>query len=113
MGGEGGVTGAAHGGPDAAGVPRWDFSTNANACGPASQALAAVQRADATRYPDPACTALRERLAGVHGVAPGRIVVAGSASEFIFRMSAAVARRWPQAAVHAPNPGYGDYARAA
>jgi histidinol-phosphate aminotransferase len=113
VGGEGGVTGASHGGPDEAGVPRWDFSTNANACGPAPYALAAVQRADATRYPDPACTALRERLAGFHGVAPGRIVVAGSASEFIFRMSIAVARRWPQASVYAPSPGYGDYARAA
>ena len=46
-----------HGGPDAQGVPLWDFSTNANACGPCPEALAAVQQADATRYPDPAYTA--------------------------------------------------------
>ena len=102
-----------HGGPDAAGVPRWDFSTNANACGPAPMVLAALQRVDATHYPDPASTALRERLAAFHGVEAERIVVAGSASEFIFRMSAVVARRWPQASVHVPRPGYGDYARAA
>ena len=33
-----------HGGPDALGVPRWDFSTNANACGPCPPALQAVQQ---------------------------------------------------------------------
>ena len=46
-----------HGGPDAAGVPVFDFSTNSNACGPCPEALHAVQAADATRYPDPAYTA--------------------------------------------------------
>lgn len=107
------MTTAVHGGPDAAGVPRWDFSTNANACGPAPSVLSALQRVDAARYPDPASTALRERLAAFHEVDADRIVVAGSASEFIFRMSAVVTRRWPQASVHAPQPGYGDYARAA
>ena len=43
-----------HGGPDAAGIPVFDFSTNSNACGPCPEALHAVQVADATRYPDPA-----------------------------------------------------------
>eukprot|EP01034_Spumella_vulgaris_P026262 gene26262-32813_t len=38
--------------------------------------LAALQQADATRYPDPAYTALRAALAALHGVAPGCIVVA-------------------------------------
>jgi histidinol-phosphate aminotransferase len=102
-----------HGGPDAAGVPRWDFSTNANACGPAPSVLRAVQAADAARYPDPTSTALRERLAQFHGVEAERIVIAGSASEFIFRMSAAVAMRWPRASVSVPRPGYADYGRAA
>ena len=32
-----------HGGPDALGAPRWDFSTNANACGPAPHVLAALR----------------------------------------------------------------------
>jgi histidinol-phosphate aminotransferase len=102
-----------HGGPDAAGVPRWDFSTNANACGPAPSVLRAMQAADAARYPDPASTALRQRLADFHATTPERIVVAGSASEFIFRMSAAVAKRWPRASVSVPFPGYADYGRAA
>lgn len=103
-----------HGGPDALGVPHDDFSTNSNACGPCPAALAAVQAADATRYPDPSYEALRERLADFHGVAPARIVPAGSASEFIFRISAWVARRHAdEGRVWQPVHGYGDYARAA
>ncbi|MDO9251809.1 aminotransferase class I/II-fold pyridoxal phosphate-dependent enzyme [Hydrogenophaga sp.] len=101
-----------HGGPDAMGVPRWDFSTNANACGPSPMALAAVRQADAAHYPDPQHTALREALAGFHGVAVERIVIAASASEFIGRISASVARAGGQRAWW-PTPAYGDYAHAA
>ena len=102
-----------HGGPDAHGVPRWDFSTNANACGPAPGALAAVQAADPLQYPDPQYTALRCALADFHGVQAERIVIASSASEFIQRLSWAVALRHPGATVAWPQPGYEDYARAA
>jgi histidinol-phosphate aminotransferase len=112
MVGQSAVSGT-HGGPDAAGVPRWDFSTNANACGPAPGVLRAVQQADVTRYPDPNYAALRVQLAAFHTVSADRIVIAASASEFILRMTAAVARLWPGASVHAPQPGYADYARAA
>ena len=101
-----------HGGPDALGVAAHDFSTNANACGPCPQAQAAVLRADASRYPDPGYGALRERLAQLHGVQPSRIHLAASGSEFIMRMTAAVQRQGGRC-VHAPRPGYGDYARAA
>lgn len=100
-----------HGGPDALGVPLHDFSTNANACGPSPQALAALQAADAVRYPDPAYTALRERLGAFHGVAQERIVIAASASEFIHRITALAAQRGVQA-VLLPAHSYGDYARA-
>ncbi len=104
----------AHGGPDALGVPAWDFSTNANACGPEPTALQAVRGADPCRYPDPGFDALRKKLATFHGVDdPGRIVIAASASEFIMRLSAAVALRLPGARVAWPHPGYADYARAA
>ena len=102
-----------HGGPDAQGVPLWDFSTNANACGPAPEAWEAVRQADASRYPDPGYSALREALGRLHGVPARRIVIAASASEFIVRMSSAVARLWPQASVYLPCPGYADYAAAA
>jgi len=101
-----------HGGPDAAGIPVFDFSTNSNGCGPCPEALHAVQMADATRYPDPAYRALRETLGAFHGVAPGRIVLAASASEFIHRITALAAQQGAvQAAV--PSHSYGDYSQAA
>jgi histidinol-phosphate aminotransferase len=89
-----------------------DFSTNSNACGPCPEALAGVQQADPTRYPDPTYTALREALGAFHGVAPGRIVLAASASEFIHRITAWAAQ---QGAVQVAVPlhSYGDYAQAA
>ena len=106
------ITSWVHGGADAMGVPRVDFSTNSNACGPCPQALAAVQVADATRYPDPWYTALRQRLAAFHRVRPERVLLAGSASEFIFRITAWA---WQQGVrrVQLPAHHYGDNARAA
>lgn len=100
-----------HGGPDAHGAAAHDFSTNANGCGPCPSALRAVQTADPTRYTDPGYGALRERLAAFHGVAPARILMAASGSEFIMRISAAVAA--PGGAVQVPPHAYGDYAWAA
>ncbi|MDR3370300.1 aminotransferase class I/II-fold pyridoxal phosphate-dependent enzyme [Rhodoferax sp.] len=101
-----------HGGPDALGAPQHDFSTNSNACGPCPMALAAVQAADATRYPNPTYTALRQSLADFHGVSPERVLLAGSASEFIFRITAWAAGQGART-VHLPVHHYGDYARAA
>lgn len=103
-----------HGGPDAQGVPVHDFSTNANACGPCEAVMQALRQADPTRYPDPAATALRARLAAWHGVSPERVLVAASASEFIVRITAAVAlRRRGEGPVQVPAAAYGDYRRAA
>lgn len=101
-----------HGGPDALGVPRWDFSTNANACGPCPAALAAVQEADASRYPDPRYTVLRAELAAFHAVAPARVLLAASASECIHRLSAWQARLGARR-VAVPEHAYGEYAHAA
>lgn len=101
-----------HGGADARGAARWDFSTCANAAGPCPAALAAVQAADATRYPDPAATAVRQALAALHRVEPERILPAASASEFIQRITAVTGRLWP-GAVRVPRWAYGDYAVAA
>lgn len=106
------VTARMHGGPDTQGVPSMDFSANANACGPCPQALAAVQAADASRYPDGSYAALRARLAAFHGVEVQRIVIAASASEFIFRFTA-WARACGIASVSVPSHAYGDYAAAA
>lgn len=101
-----------HGGPDALGAATWDFSTNANAAGPCQAALAALRMADSTRYPDPAYTALRAALAAFHGVDEARIVLAGSASEFIMRITAAVKMSGGRQ-VWRPRLAYGDYEHAA
>ncbi len=101
-----------HGGPDALGVPRWDFSTNGNACGPCPQVVAQLQAADIRSYPDPAYQALRRALADFHGVEAWRIVPAASASEFIMRISACLARAG-QGRVWLPALAYGEYAHAA
>jgi len=101
-----------HGGPDVLGAARWDFSSNANACGPCPAALSAVQQADAAHYPDPAYTRLRGALAGLHGVDPSRVLLAASASECIQRITA---WRWRAGdrRFWTPPYAYGDYALAA
>ena len=96
-----------HGGPDSLGVPLHDFSTNSNACGPCPAALQAVQQVDATRYPDAGYSELRVQLAAWHGVAPERVLLAGSASEFIFRVTAWVAQQGGRS-VWLPPQHYGD-----
>ena len=101
-----------HGGPDAGGVPQFDFSTNSNACGPCPLALTSVQQADASHYPDASYTALRAQLAVFHRVDIGRILLAGSASEFIFRVTAWL-RQQGGRRVCLPAHSYGDYAQAA
>lgn len=101
-----------HGGPDAQGAPRFDFSTNGNAAGPLPSVARAVALADRSRYPDPGYHALRERLAAYHAVDAERIVIAGSASEFIHRFTRVAASLGVLQAV-VPVPGYGDYAAAA
>lgn len=101
-----------HGGPDGGPAIRWDFSVNANAVGPCPQALRAVQQADRSRYPDPAYTALRKALGRFHGVPAWRVVVGGSASELIVRITQRAARRGVRQ-VWWPGLSYRDYAHAA
>ena len=106
-----------HGGPDCYGVPLHDFSTNSNACAPCPVALQAVRQTDASQYPDASYSALRQQLADFHAVDPARVALAGSASEFIFRITALAAQTAQTAgeggAVWLPPHSYGDYAQAA
>lgn len=83
-------------------------------------ALTSVGQADATRYPDASYAALRQQLAAFHGVDVWRVVLAGSASEFIFRITALVAQQGNpdlpslgKPRVYLPPHCYGDYAQAA
>ncbi len=106
------MTSPLHGGPDAQGAARWDFSSNANAYGPCPAALRAVQQADAEHYPDPSYTQLRATLAALHHVEPARVLLTASASEAIQRITAA---RWRAGdrRFWTPTHAYGDYAQAA
>lgn len=101
-----------HGGTDALGHAPWDFSSNANACGPAPAALAAVQQACVRHYPDPAYADLKAALAHFHGVSPTRILLAASASECIQRLTAWCWRAGDRG-FWTPPHAYGDYAHAA
>lgn len=101
-----------HGGTDVLGLPMFDFSTNSNAYGPCPMTQAAVAHADATRYPDPSYMVLRGKLAAFHGCEASRIVIAGSASEFIFRITA-LAKLQGVSSVFVPTHSFSDYAHAA
>lgn len=101
-----------HGGADWHGVPRHDFSVNSHAGGPCPMAQAAVASADASCYPDASYTALRTQLASFHDVSLQRVQLAASASEFIFRITAAAAQQGAST-VWLPKHSYGDYAQAA
>ena len=101
-----------HGGTDALGVPAHDFSTNRNACGPCPAAVDALQAAHVAQYPDPLYTALRAQLADFHGVAAERIVIGGSSSELIHRLTQHAVRSGADA-LSLPRHHYGDYLKAA
>lgn len=108
-----------HGGPDRAGVPAHDFSSNANSVGAPHFVLSAIQQTSFRYYPDPEYVKLRQCLATKHQVDPERILIAGSASEFIYRVTAYVARKSLQdesnlpPIVWFPEYSYGDYQDAA
>lgn len=103
-----------HGGTDAGPSVRIDFSTNAHPLGPNPWVQAAVRQALIEAYPDPTYTALRSTLAALHDAAPERIVVGASASELIWRLSAAFAQTAGQGAqACVASPTFGEYARAA
>lgn len=106
------MPGAEHGGTDTLGPPRHDFSTNRNACGPCPDLLQALRDTDPAHYPDPAYTSLRQRLARWHGVQVQQVIIAGSGSEFIHRITACAALHGIRA-VTVPVHAYGDYAQAA
>ena len=107
-----------HGGPDALGSIADDFSTNANSAGPCPIALEALITTSRTAYPDPNYTALKELLAQWHQVSIERIVLAASASEFIYRISALIAKQASNQVlgrpiVYLPRFCYSDYQTAA
>ncbi|MDW8426214.1 MAG: histidinol-phosphate transaminase [Meiothermus sp.] len=99
-----------HGGTDSGPAPRFDFSTNANGLGPDPYALAAIQRADPSRYPDPLYTEAHLALAKFYGVSPDQVAVGGGTSELIHRLTRLRHLRGPMLIL---PPTFSEYARAA
>lgn len=99
-----------HGGTDSGPPPRYDFSTNANGLGPDPYALAAIQGADPSRYPDPLYTETHAALAHYHGVAPEQVAVGNGTSELIHRLTRLRYLRGPMLIL---PPTFSEYARAA
>jgi len=117
-----------HGGPDATGPVRYDFSSNANSAGPSQIVLDLMRQTDLSHYPDPTYLALREALAQMHGISAARVLMAGSASEFIFRITSFITTQSDRqniffkssdngpdqiVSVWMPEHAYGDYEAAA
>lgn len=99
----------AHGGTDALGASKWDFSTNINTVGACPQTKYALATADVTPYPDPNYTELRTALAAWHDVDVSRVLIGSSASEWIARLTAYAAKQTSKAQVWLPQYHYGDY----
>jgi histidinol-phosphate aminotransferase len=107
-----------HGGADSLGEITDDFSTNANSAGPCPIALETLINTNRTAYPDPNYSALKKLLAQWHQVSIERITLAASASEFIYRMSALIAKQVSNQVlgrpmVYLPRFCYSDYQTAA
>lgn len=80
-----------------------DFSANVSPLGTPEPVRRAAEAAlaEAGRYPDPLCRALREKLAAYHGVPADWILCGSGAADLIYRLAAA--RRPGRALVTAPT----------
>ena len=84
-----------------------DFSANVNPFGTPEPVKAAIRAAAerAACYPDPYCTALRQKLAALHDVSPDDILCGNGAAELIFSfVSALKAKR-----ALLPVPSFAEY----
>ena len=84
-----------------------DFSANVNPFGTPEKVKSAIRLAaeNVARYPDPYCSALRERLAALHGVGSGAILCGNGAAELIYSFVSALS---PKAAL-LPVPSFAEY----
>jgi len=97
----------AHGGDIYKNAVTLDFSANVNPYGTPEPVKAAIRAsADAVFcYPDPYCTALREKLSALHGVNADAILCGSGAAELIFSFLAALR---PKTAL-LPVPSFAEY----
>ncbi len=88
-----------------------DFGVTLNPLGPPRSVLHALRAGlgAVARYPDPDCRALTERLAGLHGCAPGQVLAGNGANDLIYL----VTRAARPSRVAIAEPTYTEYLRAA
>ncbi len=96
-----------HGGDVYRNKVRLDFSANVNPLGTPPEVVRAIadSAGRCAAYPDPYCTALRDKLAAVHGVKSGEIVCGNGAAELIFQFALALR---PKTAL-LPVPSFSEY----
>ena len=83
-----------------------DFSSNINPLGVSPRVKAAMNTADASRYPDPDCLELREALARHTNVGVENIIVGNGSTELIHLIVRAFAADRP---IVIAAPTYGEY----
>lgn len=90
---------------------RFDFSANVNPFGMPEPVREALRRAadECVPYPDPYCTALREKLSAAEGVPAGQILVGNGAAELIYQFAYALPKDRP---VLILAPTFCEYERA-
>lgn len=87
-----------------------DFSVNLNPLGPPLGVRQALAELDLSRYPDPACTALRETLSEQLGVGPECILIGNGSTELIHLVVRVFVRQGQRPVVFAPT--FSEFERA-
>jgi histidinol-phosphate aminotransferase len=87
-----------------------DFSASTNPLGPSPRALDRLMRVDYARYPDPACTELREAIAAACGVSPDEVLPGNGATELIHLVVRRFVRPGQRPVAFVPT--FGEFARA-
>jgi threonine-phosphate decarboxylase len=87
-----------------------DFSASVNPFGPPKKSLAAMNRAfgELNRYPDPDSLELTAKIAAVHGLKDGQVLIGNGSTEFIYLLPRALGAK--KALVLSPS--FSDYDRA-
>lgn len=87
-----------------------DFSASINPLGASPRALAALSTVDYARYPDPECTALRDRIAATVGVTAAEVLPGNGATELLHLVVRVFVRQGQRPVVFTPT--FGEFGRA-
>lgn len=87
-----------------------DFSASVNPLGASRLAVAALAAVDYSRYPDPGCIELRERIAASAGVSPEEVLPGSGATELLHLVVRLFVRQGQRPVVFTPT--FGEFGRA-